>query len=67
MDLLKKRIAEANRIIDALHGTGAVARRCKISAPAISSWRKNGIPDGWLAYFKLLKRTHPEIFKKEKG
>lgn len=33
-----------SQIIDILGGVSAVAKRLKISAPAVCSWRKFGIP-----------------------
>ena len=48
-----------NLIIDALGGTGEVARICIVSTSAVSQWRTNGIPAAWLRYFRL---AYPEVF-----
>ena len=48
-----------NLIIDALGGTGEVARICIVSASAVSQWRSNGIPNAWLRYFRM---AYPEVF-----
>ena len=53
----------ANKIIDALGGTNAVAGIFKISAQAVSQWRTDGIPDSRLMYLELLR---PDLFKKSK-
>ena len=50
---------DASRIIDALGGPTKVARETKLTKGAVSHWRKNGIPDGWLAYFHA---AHPHVF-----
>jgi hypothetical protein len=50
---------EANRIIDALGGTAAVARLCEVNSQAVSQWRRNGIPKPWVKYFTC---RHPELF-----
>lgn len=54
---------DANKIIDEMGGTGAVARDCKITAGAVSQWRENGIPKPWLKYFSLKR---PDLFPEEK-
>lgn len=48
-----------SKIIDALGGTAAVARLCKIKPPSVSEWRKNGIPD---ARRQFLEAIRPDIF-----
>jgi len=50
---------DANKIIDALGGTFAVARLCKVKPPSVSEWRKHGIPDARLQYLMLAR---PEVF-----
>ena len=61
MDTQKQRDAEANRIIDALGGTGAVARLVDLSNGAVSQWRENGIPKPWMMYFR---RARPRLFRR---
>lgn len=51
--------AEANRVIDALGGTAAVAGLCEVNMQAVSQWRRNGIPDARLQYLRLLR---PDVF-----
>lgn len=36
---------KANEIIDALGGTTLLAKKCNTTLAAVSTWRKNGIPD----------------------
>lgn len=50
---------EANRIIDDLGGTNAVARMFDIEPPSVSDWRKTGIPKARLMYLKLAR---PDLF-----
>ena len=52
----------AEKVIDALGGTGEVARLCQVSDPAISAWKKEGIPKARLMFLRLAK---PKIFKGE--
>jgi hypothetical protein len=52
---------DANRIIDELGGTGAVAKLCDVSEPAVSQWRANGIPPLRL---KLLRYQRPKVFRR---
>jgi hypothetical protein len=54
---------DSDRIIDALGGTNKVAEICDLTAGAISQWRNNGIPPGWLAY---LKSAYPKVFSGQK-
>ncbi|WP_438859303.1 hypothetical protein [Achromobacter spanius] len=46
-------------IIDALGGTAAVARLCKVKDPSVSDWRKTGIP---AARRMFLEMVRPEVF-----
>lgn len=50
---------EACRVIDALGGTGEVARLCEVSDAAVSQWRKDGIPKARLQYLRLAR---PDVF-----
>jgi len=50
---------EANRIIDALGGTSAVAKLCEVNSQAVSQWRRKGIPRPWL---KLFRHMRPDLF-----
>ena len=52
---MNPKIAEANRVIDALGGTMAVARICQIKPPSVCGWRKHGIPRAREQYLRLLK------------
>ena len=45
----------ANRIIDALGGTSAVAELFEITVGGVSQWRTNGIPKPRMQYIKLLR------------
>jgi hypothetical protein len=51
---------DANKIIDDLGGTNAVAALCDIKPASVSQWRTDGIPHARLMYLKLLK---PEVFE----
>lgn len=51
--------ADANRAIDALGGTAAVAELCNVNMQAVSQWRRNGIPGARLQYLRLLR---PDVF-----
>ena len=44
----------ANRIIDAMGGTSAVARRTETPPSTVHSWRRNGIPRSRLAHLRLV-------------
>jgi len=46
-------------VIDALGGTAAVARLCRISQPSVSEWRKAGIPEARRMYLELAR---PDVF-----
>lgn len=50
---------DANKIIDALGGTCAVASLCEVGPSAVSQWRENGIPRARLMY---LKAVRPDVF-----
>lgn len=50
---------EPSKIIDALGGTSAVAKLCKVRPPSVSEWRKNGIPAAREQYLRLLR---PDVF-----
>lgn len=50
---------EANRVIDALGGTAAVADLCEVNMQAVSQWRRNGIPAARLQYLRVLR---PDVF-----
>jgi len=47
---------DANTVIKALGGTGAVAKLCGLKSPAISCWRQRGIPKGWAAFLVPMVR-----------
>lgn len=49
-----------SEIIDALGGTVAVARLCKVKPPSVSDWRKEGIPPARRMY---LQAVRPEAFE----
>jgi len=51
-----------NEIIDALGGTGEVARLCQITTGAVSQWREKGIPKSWMMFFR---QRNPELFETE--
>ena len=50
----------ANKVIDALGGTNAVAKLCNVKPPSVSGWREDGIPDARLMYLKVIR---PHVFK----
>lgn len=54
---------EACRVIDALGGTGEVARLCEVSDAAVSQWRHDGIPKARLQYLRLAR---PGVFDASK-
>jgi len=43
----------ANKLIDSLGGTTAVARMTEAPISTVHSWRKNGIPQSRLAHLRL--------------
>jgi len=49
----------AEMIISKLGGTNAVARLCEVRPPAVSQWRRDGIPRARLMY---LKAVRPDVF-----
>jgi hypothetical protein len=51
---------DANKIIDALGGTNAVAAMCEIKPASVSQWRTDGIPQARELYLRLLR---PEVFE----
>ena len=50
---------DANKIIDAIGGTNAMAELCKVTPQAVSQWREDGIPEARLMYLKLAR---PDVF-----
>lgn len=52
---------DANKIIDELGGTVAVADLCRCKPPSVSEWRKSGIPIARLMY---LQAVRPDVFEK---
>ena len=52
--------AEANRVIDGLGGTVAVAAMCEITTGAVSQWRDSGLPPSRRMYFKVIR---PDLFE----
>lgn len=60
MNELSEKQKEANRIIDAMGGTVAVADIFGITTGAVSQWRdESGIPDARLFSIKLMR---PDLF-----
>jgi hypothetical protein len=55
---------EAGRVIDALGGTGEVARLCEVSDAAVSQWRRDGIPKARIQFLRLAR---PEVFEQPAG
>jgi DNA-binding transcriptional regulator YdaS (Cro superfamily) len=45
---------ENNEIITILGGTSKVAKLCNVSPPAVTQWRKNGIPKDRLIFVAAL-------------
>lgn len=54
----------SSQIIDALGGTGAVARLCEVTKGAVSQWRENGIPPARLMFMRLAR---PDVFSQNDG
>lgn len=50
---------DANKIIDALGGTAAVAKLCDVRPPSVSEWRLSGIPRAREQFLRLLR---PDVF-----
>jgi len=46
-------------IIEALGGTAAVARLCRVRQPSVSGWKRSGIPAARRQFLELLR---PDIF-----
>jgi len=55
---------EANRLIDALGGTGVVAGLCEVTTGAVSQWRTEGIPKARLMYLRVIR---PDIFAAQRA
>lgn len=47
-------------VIDAIGGTAAVARLCRVREPSVSKWRKTGIPSARRMYLELIR---PDLFR----
>ena len=54
----------SNKIIDSLGGTHAVCSYCRVSMPAVSQWRKRGIPYARIMYLRERFKDLP-IMKRE--
>ena len=54
----------SSQIIDALGGTGAVAKLCEVTKGAVSQWRENGIPPARLMFIRLAR---PDVFPQNDG
>lgn len=52
-----------SEIIDAMGGSGEVARLCLISSQAVSQWRRAGIPGARRQYLQLVR---PGAFSQRK-
>lgn len=52
-----------SRIIDAIGGTGEVAKLCEVQPSAVSQWRTDGIPRARLMYLRVIR---PDAFKSAK-
>lgn len=50
-----------SKYIDAMGGTCAVARLCRIKSASVSRWRQNGIPSARRMFLELVQ---PHIFKR---
>ncbi|XQA72093.1 hypothetical protein ACM9XA_11380 [Xanthomonas sacchari] len=46
-------------LVDALGGSVAVSKLCGVTHPAVSQWKRSGIPKGWLMFFR---EKFPEHF-----
>jgi len=51
-----------SQIIDAMGGSAAVARLCRVKSPAVSYWRREGIPDYRRQYLATLR---PDLFPEQ--
>ena len=56
-----------SEIINALGGTGKVAKLCCVSPPAVAQWRKDGIPPDRMIFLaaKLERETEGKISRKK--
>lgn len=54
---------DTEKIIEALGGTGAVAKLCEVTDGAVSQWRYNGIPRARLMFLRVIR---PDVFCKPK-
>jgi hypothetical protein len=50
-----QKILTPDEIIDALGGTSATALLCEVKDPAVSQWRKEGIPKARLMFLKEIR------------
>jgi hypothetical protein len=50
---------DSGKIIDALGGTGEVAKLCEVTDAAVSQWRRDGIPKARLQFLRLAR---PDVF-----
>jgi len=46
---------DANKIIDDLGGTNAVAELCMVTPQAVSQWREDGIPQARMMFLKVVR------------
>ena len=46
-------------VINALGGTAAVARLCRVKQPSVSGWKQSGIPAARRQFLELLR---PDVF-----
>ena len=62
----KPKISE-NTILELLGGTKKVSELCGTSEPAVSQWRKNGIPRSQLVFLAatLEKKSHGLVTRKD--
>lgn len=51
---------DQNKIINALGGTVATAKLCKVTKAAVSNWRTSGIPQPREMFLELLR---PDLFR----
>ena len=61
---MNKKSTEASRIIDAIGGTGEVAKLCEVLPSAVSQWRYDGIPRARMMYLRLVR---PDVFTSKKA
>lgn len=48
-----KNIELAKALVKELGGENKIASICNIKTPSVYGWYKYGIPDSWLAFFKV--------------